>query len=108
MRLTPREPRLISLLAIVLVGLVSGLLHAREGLEGRPGGAVLIDLSPDPQASRNGLARCCPAAIIPLAWRNLTENRLRLLASVAGTAFAVTLMFMENGFRQALLDSMVD
>ena len=44
---------------------------------------------------------------IPLAWRNLTENKLRLLASVAGTAFAVTLMFMENGFRQALLDSMV-
>ncbi len=43
----------------------------------------------------------------PLAWRNLTESRGRLLASVAGTAFAVTLMFMENGFRGALLDSMV-
>ena len=49
-----------------------------------------------------------PRAIIPLAWRNLTENKRRLLASVAGTAFAVTLMFMENGFRQALLDSMVN
>ncbi len=48
-----------------------------------------------------------PRFTIPLAWRNLTENKLRLLASVAGTAFAVTLMFMENGFRQALLDSMV-
>ncbi len=48
-----------------------------------------------------------PRSTIPLAWRNLTENKLRLLASVAGTAFAVTLMFMENGFRQALLDSMV-
>jgi putative ABC transport system permease protein len=45
---------------------------------------------------------------VPLAWRNLTENKLRLLASVAGTAFAVTLMFMENGFRNALLDSMVE
>jgi putative ABC transport system permease protein len=43
-----------------------------------------------------------------LAWRNLTENKRRLLASVAGTAFAVTLMFMENGFRHALLDSMVN
>lgn len=49
-----------------------------------------------------------PRATIPLAWRNLTENKRRLLASVAGTAFAVTLMFMENGFRRALLDSMVN
>jgi putative ABC transport system permease protein len=45
---------------------------------------------------------------VPLAWRNLTESKLRLLASVAGAAFAVTLMFMENGFRNALLDSMVE
>ena len=49
-----------------------------------------------------------PRSIIPLAWRNLTENKRRLLASVAGTAFAVTLMFMENGFRHAMLDSMVN
>jgi putative ABC transport system permease protein len=48
-----------------------------------------------------------PRSTVPLAWRNLTENRLRLLASVAGTAFAVTLMFMENGFQQSLLESMV-
>jgi putative ABC transport system permease protein len=47
-----------------------------------------------------------PSAV-PLAWRNLTENRLRLLASLAGTAFAVTLMFMERGFQQSLLESMV-
>lgn len=44
---------------------------------------------------------------VPLAWRNLTESKPRLLASVAGAAFAVTLMFMQNGFRNALLDSMV-
>ena len=44
---------------------------------------------------------------VPLAWRNLTENKVRLAASVAGTAFAVTLMLMETGFRGALLDSMV-
>lgn len=49
-----------------------------------------------------------PHAIIPLAWRNLIENKRKLLASVAGTAFAVTLMFMENGFRHAMLDSMVN
>ena len=45
--------------------------------------------------------------IPPLAWRNLVESKVRLAASVAGTAFAVTLMFMELGFRGALLDSMV-
>ncbi len=49
-----------------------------------------------------------PGAVIPLAWRNLTESKRRLAASLAGTAFAVTLMFMENGFRNALLDSMVN
>ncbi len=48
-----------------------------------------------------------PPRTVPLAWRNLTENRLRLLASVAGTAFAVTLMFMERGFQRSLLESMV-
>jgi len=44
---------------------------------------------------------------VPLAWRNLTESKLRLASSVAGTAFAVTLMLMQTGFRNALLDSMV-
>jgi putative ABC transport system permease protein len=44
---------------------------------------------------------------ILLAWRNLTESRRRLATSVAGAAFAVVLMFMENGFRNALLDGPV-
>jgi putative ABC transport system permease protein len=44
---------------------------------------------------------------IILAWRNLTESRRRLATSVAGVAFAVVLMFMENGFRNALLDGTV-
>jgi putative ABC transport system permease protein len=44
---------------------------------------------------------------IALAWKNLTESRKRLATSVAGTAFAVVLMFMENGFRNALLDGTV-
>jgi putative ABC transport system permease protein len=48
-----------------------------------------------------------PRDIPNLAWKNLTESRVRLAASVAGAAFAVTLMFMEVGFRGALLDSMV-
>jgi putative ABC transport system permease protein len=48
-----------------------------------------------------------PGARIPLALRNLTENPLRLAASVAGVAFAVVLMFLQNGFRNALLDNMV-
>jgi putative ABC transport system permease protein len=48
-----------------------------------------------------------PRPAVPLAWRNLTENKLRLAASVAGTAFAVTLMLMQTGFRDAMLDSMV-
>ncbi|MFO0947748.1 MAG: ABC transporter permease DevC [Planctomycetota bacterium] len=43
----------------------------------------------------------------PLAWRNVTENKLRLFASIAGTAFAVVLMFMETGFKQALLNGQV-
>jgi putative ABC transport system permease protein len=43
---------------------------------------------------------------IPLAWRNLTENRWRLVASGAGTAFAVVLMLLQAGFRNSLLDNM--
>ncbi|AMV36740.1 ABC transporter permease DevC [Planctomyces sp. SH-PL62] len=49
-----------------------------------------------------------PGRNVHLAWRNLTEHKLRLLASVAGVAFATTLMFMENGFRKSILDSMVN
>jgi putative ABC transport system permease protein len=52
-------------------------------------------------------ARLSRRRMPPLAWRNLAESKVRLAASVAGTAFAVTLMFMELGFRGALLDSMV-
>ncbi len=43
----------------------------------------------------------------PLAWRNLTADRRRLGLAVAGVAFAGVLMFMQNGFRNALLDSPV-
>jgi putative ABC transport system permease protein len=51
--------------------------------------------------------RSLPGRVIPLPWRNLTKSKIRLAASVAGAAFAVVLMFVENGFRRALLDNMV-
>lgn len=43
----------------------------------------------------------------PLAWKNLTADWRRLLLGAAGVGFAVVLMFMQNGFRNALLDSPV-
>lgn len=43
----------------------------------------------------------------PLAWKNLTTDWRRLSLGVAGVAFAAILMFMQNGFRNALLDSPV-
>jgi putative ABC transport system permease protein len=42
---------------------------------------------------------------VPLAWANLTANKLRFAASLAGVAFAVVLMFVQYGFKNALLDS---
>lgn len=44
----------------------------------------------------------------PLAWRNLTHQPRRLGAAVCGIGFAVVLMFMETGFRNALFDSTVE
>jgi putative ABC transport system permease protein len=42
---------------------------------------------------------------VPLAWRNLTHDRRRLLVAVSGIGFAVVLMFMQTGFENALFDS---
>ncbi|MFO1065251.1 MAG: FtsX-like permease family protein [Pirellulales bacterium] len=42
-----------------------------------------------------------------LAWHNLTSSRNKLFLSAAGVGFAVLLMFMQIGFRNALLDSNV-
>jgi putative ABC transport system permease protein len=44
---------------------------------------------------------------IPLAWLQLRRERIRLLVALAGIGFAVILMFMQLGFRDALLDSSV-
>lgn len=41
---------------------------------------------------------------VPLAWLNLTHNPKQTALSVAGIAFAVLLMFMETGFRNAMFD----
>lgn len=43
----------------------------------------------------------------PLAWKNLVGDRRRLLIGISGVAFAAVLMFVQNGFRNALLDSPV-
>ncbi|MEO0853223.1 MAG: DevC protein, partial [Cyanobacteria bacterium J06648_11] len=43
----------------------------------------------------------------PLAWFNLTYERRRLITAIAGVAFAVLLMFMFVGFKNALYDSQV-
>lgn len=45
---------------------------------------------------------------VPLAWRNLTASKKRLAISTSGIVFAVLLMFMQIGFRKALLDSSVE
>lgn len=44
----------------------------------------------------------------PLAWNNLTSSRSKLLLSSTGVGFAVLLMFMQIGFRNALFDSNVE
>ena len=42
-----------------------------------------------------------------IAWLQISHQKLRLLAAVLGVAFAVVLIFVQLGFRQALYDSSV-
>src|SRR6476661_9889039 len=42
---------------------------------------------------------------VPLAWRNLVSNKLRLLRSVAGIGFAVLLMLVQLGFERGFFDA---
>lgn len=44
---------------------------------------------------------------IPLAWLQLTREKIRLLVALAGISFACILMFMQLGFQDALLESAV-
>lgn len=43
----------------------------------------------------------------PLAWKNLTSSGSKFLLAASGVGFAVVLMFMQIGFRNALIDSNV-
>jgi putative ABC transport system permease protein len=45
---------------------------------------------------------------VPLAWRNFTANKQRMLSSAAGLGFAVLLMLMQLGFEQAFYDSSLE
>lgn len=44
---------------------------------------------------------------VPLAWLQLTKEKLRLAAAIAGVAFGVILIFVQLGFQAALFDSSV-
>lgn len=44
---------------------------------------------------------------IPLAWLQLIREKVRLLIAIAGITFAVVLMMMQLGFRDALFDASV-
>jgi len=45
---------------------------------------------------------------VPLAWRNVMSDKRRLARSTGGIAFAVVLMLIELGFRNAFLDSALE
>jgi putative ABC transport system permease protein len=47
------------------------------------------------------------ARSVPLAWLQLTREKLRLLVALAGVAFAVILVSMQLGFRAAMYESAV-
>ncbi|MEO1342088.1 MAG: DevC protein, partial [Cyanobacteria bacterium J06635_13] len=44
---------------------------------------------------------------IPLAWLQLTHNKGRFLVTLAGVTFAVILMFMQLGFKDALYEDAI-
>jgi putative ABC transport system permease protein len=44
---------------------------------------------------------------IPLAWLQLSREKMRLFVAIAGISFADILMFMQLGFRDALFDAAV-
>jgi putative ABC transport system permease protein len=46
-------------------------------------------------------------AVIPLAWLQLVRERMRLVVALTGISFAVILMMIQLGFRDALFDSSI-
>jgi len=47
------------------------------------------------------------SSAVPLAWKNLTHDRRKLIVAIGGVVFAVMLMFQQRGFNDALFDSTV-
>lgn len=47
-------------------------------------------------------------AVVPLGWRNMMADKRRLLRSTSGIAFAIVLMLIELGFRNAFVAAAVD
>lgn len=45
--------------------------------------------------------------VVPIAWLQLTHQKVRFLVTLAGVAFVVILVFMQLGFQDALYDSAV-
>jgi|SRR5215472_327554 len=45
------------------------------------------------------------ASVVPLAWRNLNADKTRLVRAISGISFAVLLIMIQLGFREAFLDS---
>lgn len=45
---------------------------------------------------------------IPLAWLQLSREKMRLVVALAGIGFADILMFMQLGFKDALFESAVN
>jgi putative ABC transport system permease protein len=46
-------------------------------------------------------------AAVPLTWLQLRRDKTRLLMAILGVSFAVVLIFMQLGFREALFSSSV-
>ena len=53
---------------------------------------------------RQPLRRRGSRTAVPLAWRNMLVDKRRLLRSTSGIAFAVLLMLLQLGFRNAFID----
>jgi putative ABC transport system permease protein len=49
-----------------------------------------------------------PLTAVPLAWRNVFGDKRRFLRSTSGIAFAVLLILLQLGFRNAFLDSALE
>src|SRR4051794_2238565 len=51
------------------------------------------------------VSRLSETRAVPLAWRNLVANKVRLLRSIAGIGFAVLLMLVQLGFERGFFEA---